>query len=280
MKTLKKLDGKTWLKYSISIWDDITKSSEEKKLNHPATYPIALVERLIDCYSINMENPIILDPFLGSGTTLLAAKRKGLSGIGFEVVPEFMDLATNRLLLKTLFDNQEINIRIIKEKEKISCPETNEIIIIQDDIRNLEHYINSECISLMITSPPYWKILRRKRTADYKQIKPYSNLSTDIGNIQSYKEFLTELKKIYTKIYKIMKKDGYAIINVMDIRQGNEFIPYHCDTISIMKDIGFKIEDIIIWDRRKEYNNLKPLGYPYKFIINKVHEYILIFRKK
>jgi hypothetical protein len=35
----------------------------------------------------------------------------------------------------------------------------------------------------------------------------------------------------------------------------------------------------MIWDRQKEYNNMRPLGYPYSFIVNKVHEYILIFKK-
>jgi len=39
-------------------------------------------------------------------------------------------------------------------------------------------------------------------------------------------------------------------------------------------------DDIIIWDRQQDYNNMKPLGYPYKYRINKVHEYILIFIKK
>jgi len=42
---------------------------------------------------------------------------------------------------------------------------------------------------------------------------------------------------------------------------------------------GLVLEDIIIWDRSKEYNNLKPLGFPYVFRVNKVHEYILVFKK-
>jgi DNA modification methylase len=59
----------------------------------------------------------------------------------------------------------------------------------------------------------------------------------------------------------------------------NKFIPYHMDIADIMKEIGFVLEDIIIWDRRREYNKLRPLGYPYVFVVNKVHEYIMIFRK-
>jgi DNA modification methylase len=55
MKTITKrrtkLDGKTWLRYSISVWDDIEKSPEERALRHPAMFPVALVERLLKSLS-------------------------------------------------------------------------------------------------------------------------------------------------------------------------------------------------------------------------------------
>jgi hypothetical protein len=65
----------------------------------------------------------------------------------------------------------------------------------------------------------------------------------------------------------------------MDIRQGSQFFPFHMSISNMMAEVGFVLEDIIIWDRKREYSNLRPLGYPYVFIVNKVHEYILIFRK-
>ncbi len=52
MHRRRRLDGKTWLRYSISVWDDIVKSPQERALRHPAQYPVALVERLLDCYVI------------------------------------------------------------------------------------------------------------------------------------------------------------------------------------------------------------------------------------
>ena len=48
---------------------------------------------------------------------------------------------------------------------------------------------------------------------------------------------------------------------------------------STHQDIGFLFDDLIIWDRKYEYNNLRPLGNPSVFRINRVHEYILIFQK-
>jgi hypothetical protein len=46
-----------------------------------------------------------------------------------------------------------------------------------------------------------------------------------------------------------------------------------------MLSLNYEMKDIIIWDRQKEYNNMRPLGYPYSFVVNKVHEYILLFEK-
>jgi len=65
----------------------------------------------------------------------------------------------------------------------------------------------------------------------------------------------------------------------MDIRKGCEFFPFHSDLATEMQRIGYIFDDIIIWDRSLEYNNLRPLGYPAVFRVNKVHEYLLIFQK-
>ena len=56
--------------------------------------------------------------------------------------------------------------------------------------------LDDESIDLVITSPPYWDILNRKRTADYKEIRNYSDSDKDLGNINDYEIFLEELKKV------------------------------------------------------------------------------------
>lgn len=277
----KKMDGRTWLKYSISIWDDLKRSEEERKLKHPAMFPVSLVDRLIDCYTLKMDDPIVLDPFLGSGTTLLAAKKKKLRGIGFEIAKHFVDVSYQRLSQRDLFEEKYELHLISPDSPNIPIRFTSkrELFIVNDDARYILNYLEPESVHIVVTSPPYWNVLRRKRSADRKKERPYSELYNDLGNLDNYSEFLLELGKVYEDIYKVIVNNGYVIINVMDIRCGSTFIPYHCDTISICTNIGFTLEDIIIWDRRKDYNNLRPLGYPHKFIVNKVHEYILIFKK-
>ncbi|MEO0236259.1 MAG: hypothetical protein ABIM02_06000, partial [candidate division WOR-3 bacterium] len=75
-----------------------------------------------------------------------------------------------------------------------------------------------------------------------------------------------------------LRKDGMLFINVMDLRVGSNFYLLHIDLACKLREF-YSLEDMIIWDRRKDYNNLGPLGYPYKFVLNRVHEYILVFRK-
>ncbi len=69
-------------------------------------------------------------------------------------------------------------------------------------------------------------------------------------------------------------------MNIMDIRKGPVFYPLHQDASdAILQSGSFTLEDIIVWDRQSDYNAMRPLGYPFKFIVNKVHEYLLVFRK-
>jgi DNA modification methylase len=253
------LNGKTWEKYSISIWD-IIKSKEESKFKHPAMFPVELCRRLIEIYT--KEGDVVLDPFMGSGSTIVAARDLERKGIGFDINPSFVELAKKRI-------SQQKLIRLGVEDPNIYC----------EDAKNLLKYVVPGSVDLVITSPPYWNIHTRKRTADYKEPRPYSSLERDLGNISDFNKFMDELKSIFRNVHVVLKNGKRCIVIVMDIRQGSQFIPFHMNIVNMMAEMGFILEDIIIWDRRKEYSNLRPLGYPYVFIVNKVHEYILIFRK-
>ena len=258
------LTGKEWLKYSFSIWRDIRKNSDEIKTKHPAMFPIQLASRIIEIFTIKKD--VVLDPFMGIGSTIIAAYENDRKGIGFELSKEYIEDTYKRL--------EKIRETLHKEKE-LSDPE-----IYNKDSRLLLEYIKDKTVDLCVTSPPYWDILNMRRTADKRKISNYSDSKTDLGNIKNYNEFLSELNVIFSKVYDVLKVKGHCVVILMDIRKKDRFYPLHYDIAKNMENIGFTFEDIIIWDRQHEYNNMRPLGYPYVFRVNKVHEYILIFRKR
>ena len=259
------LTGKQWLQNSFTIWKDIRKTAEEAKLKHPAMFPQALVERLIDIYTKD-PGEVILDPFLGSGSTVLAAMNKGKLGIGLDLSEEYINLAQSRV--------DSFQTDLLTENE-ILTP-----IIIKDDARHLGKHVKPESVDLVVTSPPYWDILNMKRTADKGLIRNYSDNDTDIGNINDYDAFMQSLKEIYTEVYKSLKPNKRCVCVVMDIRKKDKFYPFHIDQTKIMQEVGFEIEEFAIWDRQHEYNNMKTLGYPWVFRFNKVHEYICVYWKR
>lgn len=255
------LDGKTWTKYSISVWSDIRKSPDERQLDHPALFPAQLVLRLLECFTTDQEK-VVLDPFAGIGSTLVAAERMGKKGIGLELSQEFATVARNRLAQKLLWGGSD-----------------DESVVYHADARHLLDFVEPNSVDIVITSPPYWDILTRKRTADNKDIRDYGDNARDLGRINDYERFLHALGAVFEPAYSTLKAGKYCIVVVMDIRKGPEFYPFHADVGRLMQHIGFIFDDIIIWDRRHEYNNMRPLGYPYVFRINKAHEFILIFQK-
>lgn len=83
-----------FLECSKSVWTFPTESA--KKIGHPAPFPIELPRRLIQLYTFS--NEVILDPFMGSGQTALAALASGRHFVGYEVNEDYARLAEQRIL--------------------------------------------------------------------------------------------------------------------------------------------------------------------------------------
>lgn len=248
------LTGKEWLQNSFSIWRDIAKTREEKAFKHPASYPAALCEKLIRTFS--KPGGAVLDPFNGIGSTTAAAASLGRDAVGIDLNEAFCDIARQRVA-----NNDQV---------RILCGDSYELL----------ETLPENHFDICVTSPPYWDILNMKRSADQRDIMSYSDNSIDIGNIANYNLFLQALTELFTLVYRVLKPGAYCIVNVMDIRKKSNFYPLHSDLAGVMQQVGYIFDDLIIWDRQADYNNMRPLGYPYRFRINKVHEYLLIFIKK
>ena len=259
------LDGKHWLQNSISVWGDLRKSPEELRLKHPAMFPTALAARLIESF-LPAGPHVVLDPFAGTGSTLVAASRAGKYGVGLELSAAFVATAKKRIADRSLFDTEGA--------EATPAP-----LLHHASATNLLQHVAAESIDLCITSPPYWNILNQPRTADSKTMRHYGNLQDDLGTIADYGEFLSALTRIFADVLKVLKAGAHCAVVVMDLRKKNRFYPFHSDLAARLQEIGFVFDDLVIWNRQSEYNNLRPLGFPSVFRINKVHEFILLMQK-
>ena len=91
LSMLTKEEMQSWLK---SGWDDIPGASTTK-LGHPAPYPLEVAERLIRLFSFAGDT--VLDPFLGTASTTVAAIRAGRNSIGVEIEPTYLEIARNKV---------------------------------------------------------------------------------------------------------------------------------------------------------------------------------------
>lgn len=91
-RILSVISAKDYQKWFQQIWNGVTGASTK---DHPAPYPVELAERLIRMFSFVGDT--VLDPFMGTGTTALAASKWGRNSINFEIDTEYLSFAAKRL---------------------------------------------------------------------------------------------------------------------------------------------------------------------------------------
>src|SRR5947209_12134076 len=104
------LTAKEWIKCQLGVWQFYYEGRDIRdKTKHPATFPISLARRCIELFSHQGE--LVVDPFMGSGTTLVAARDANRSAVGFDIHPDYVALTQNRLSQDSLFtETQQIPV--------------------------------------------------------------------------------------------------------------------------------------------------------------------------
>jgi DNA modification methylase len=258
-----------WMKSQVAVWEFFYEARDVRdKSIHPATFPISLPKKCIELFTHKGE--LILDPFSGIGSTLIAAQDIGRNAVGFDLCQKYTDFAQSR----------------ITESKRSECFQ----FAICDDALNIKNYLESESVALSLSSPPYACILNRKRKnismrgnkrkSDYYDcVQQYSNNPRDLGTM-SPKKFAAELGKIYKKLLPIHKTNAHCVINITDIWWKNKRVPIHLYVITAMQKAGYELRNIIIWDRRNLVNGAAVFGWPSNYItLSTTFEYILDFRR-
>jgi DNA modification methylase len=263
---LNDLTGKEWIKRTRSVMyqEGLGSDHDHAQIEHehPATYPYKNVKTLIEFFTKSGEN--VLDPFAGVASTQKACALSNRQSVGIELTKKWVDLGKKRLSRETTDHSDQK--------------------IIHGDSRQVLDQFDNEEFQFIITSPPYWGILNKEE--DYKAEEReeqgyatnYSEKEADLGNIEDYDEFLAELTPIFSRCYDILEKEKYIAVVVSDFRHNSEYIPFHQDTTDILRDVGFELKGIKILVQNQK--NLYPYGYPFAYVPNIHHQYVIICQKK
>ena len=232
---------------------------------HPATFPISLARKVIELFS--HEGELILDPFVGSGTTLVAARDCNRNAVGFDLQEKYIQLSGQRLSNERLF------------------PETQQVAI-QDDAREINRYLDDETVSLIFTSPPYANLLNRERKNKSRRdrkneqlgkVEQYSQDPRDLGTLE-LELYSKQMGDIFKKLLPLLKLKAHCVINVPDMWWENKRITIHVSIIEELRKRGYELRNIIIWDRRNIVNKMGIFGWPNNYITMGVtFEYLLDF---
>ncbi len=260
------LPAKEWLKSQLGVWRFGFESRDIRdKQVHPATFPIALSKKVIELFTHQGE--LVLDPFVGSGTTLVAANDLNRNAVGFDLQKKYIDLCGSR----------------IKQSEIFSSARQ---VAIQDDARNISEYLETETVKLIWTSPPYANLLNRPRknksrrdrdNGQLGKVEQYSQDPRDLGTM-ALEEYAQAMGDIFASMLPLLHPKAHCVINVPDMWWENQRITIHVSLIQELRKRGYELRNIIIWDRTNIVNQIGIFGWPSNYITMGVtFEYLLDF---
>lgn len=256
------LTGTEWIRFTRSWFVCNPPRRGAAEIKHPAKFPEGLAEEFIRFFTRSGER--VLDPFAGVGSTLVACRAAGRPCVGVEISPQFLELARSR-------------------------PELgDDSLLLHGDARNASDLLRErqlDPVQMILTSPPYWDMLRKSRGGVQSVHKQrlskgleifYSNDARDLGNIVEYDEFVGVLRDIFVDLRGILAPNRYLVVICQNVRTPEGVVrPLAWDlTRALSEAFDFKGERIWVQDN-------KPLGiwgYPSEFVTNVHHHYCLVFK--
>ena len=266
---LNDLTNKEWLKLTKSVWYSRPGPRDKLKSQHPATFGESDIERVISLFT--KSGQLVLDPFLGSGSTLIACAATGRRGIGIELVPQWVEIARARLA--------KAAIAPAADCEAVA---DGHFEIIEGDSATVLNDFETGSVDLIVTSPPYWNILAKEggsKTEIERADLPtrYSERSDDLGNMPEYEDFLVSLGDVWAQCHRVLRAGGYMVIVVSDFRHRSRYYLYHADIARSVEKTGMVLKGTtaLVQDNKALY----AYGIPYSFVPNVHHQLMVILQK-
>ena len=265
---LNDLSGREWVRLTKSWFvcdgrpGDITPDIEQ----HPASFPPEVPARLIRLFT--RPGGLVLDPFVGCGSTLVACHETGRRGIGLDISERYSQAARRRV-------------------QALAGPEPEPSVqVIQADARDLPT-LGLPPVDFCVTSPPYWNMLRTSRghaTSNHKRRLArgldthYSDDPNDLGNVAAYDDYLAALLGVFVSIEAVLRPGAHLAIVCQNIRPPDGvMVPLAWD---LARELGrlYHLRQELIWCQ--DQKRLGCWGFPTTYVSNVHHHYCLVLQKR
>lgn len=265
---LNELSASEWIPETVSVWTQRGLGAGHRdaqiERQHPAPFSFTDVARLVRFFT--KRDGVVLDPFAGVGSTLKACALESRCGIGIDLNQKYVGLTHERL--------------------RVEVPESNPYrakqTILEGDARSVLGTLPADSVDFVVTSPPYWNILHKEDHKAEQERKSqkldtrYGDDSRDLGNIPDYTQFLAALTEILSACSRVLKRKRYMAVIVSDFRDKSAYVMFHADLARSLSERGFGLRGLkILYQRHKR---VFPYGYPYAYVPNIHHQYILILQ--
>lgn len=270
---LNNLSGGDWLNFTTSVFSTFyTTNGKDSYAHdirkiHPSPKPPQLMKEIIEFFT--KENELVFDYFMGVGGSLLGAGLCNRNAIGIDLNQKYID--AYKLAVK------EIGV---KDFPTI-CGDCIDVLSNNNKMKQL---LQNDKISLVLIDPPYANMMSKEKTggdiAVYgNKATPFTNDERDFGNLNQT-VFFDSLKQSVELVFPYIKKHGYIVIFIKDLQPNKkELNLLHADIIEKLNEISnLNYKGLRIWADRSA--KLFPYGYPFSFVANQIHQYILVFRKE
>lgn len=270
--TLNHLTGAEWTYFTNSVLNTSYKTNGASSYAHhirkihPTPKPPQLMKAIIEFFT--KEEELVFDYFMGVGGTLLGAGLCKRKAIGIDLNPIYIDSYKSAA--------NALNLEIFPTY----CG--NSIEMLSDD-QFMRTFLENK-ISLVLIDPPYSNMMSKKKTgSDVKKYgevaTPFTDSGEDLGNLP-LDDFYSRLEDSIIKVVPYLKTKGHLVVFIKDLQpqKGNTNL-LHAELVSRINSIkNLQYKGLRIW--ADQTAKLFPYGYPFSFVSNQIHQYILIFRKE
>lgn len=272
MQKINDLNLKSWKEYQDLLTDSLWIIGErDKSGSHKGDYHGNFIPQIPNqlMRRFTKKGDVVLDTFLGSGTTLIESKRLGRNGIGIELLPKIADMASQRIKQESLFD--------AKSGEKVFT----EVLVANSAKKETRQKVDEllksrgkQDVQLIIMHPPYHDIIK------------FSDRLDDLSNAKSVEDFLKLFGDIVSNFLDLLEKKHYLAVVIGDKYTNSEWVPLGFMSMQeVFNRNGLILKSILVKNmvNNRAKRNQEHL-WRYRALVGGFyifrHEYILLFQKK